>query len=431
MSRALTFATLLLSASLLLMPWASAAATDIVDARWQGENLAIRFSDSLPYRIDLAESDTNQLVLRLSSLHLPSTLATELQGPAGRSALLIQSAPNELRITVRSSDRMGYGTIWRPYSHTLVIHTFRWRQLGYAEEQYFKGLLAFEQQLEAQGIEYLRLAYAAGDRRAASALGAHYARRGDNALAAQYLSSPTDADDFAALAQDKRSMGDSAAARELERSFVQLTAPSAPASNRSDDKTPPAGSPSRSPSQRDWFASENLPALAAIGAGILVLVITVIVLTRRPRKSDISTVESPPVSVTPVEPPAVIPSPQETTAPPESSIALMEVAENQESIDFGAEKPDDAPEQETSEQEEVTTEAPSPPDDTPRPHDRRALLSAQAAELRRRIETVRAQSEEAGTEEPSSADPSILSEARRLRLSRDSVELRKRLEKVR
>jgi len=411
------------------MPWASAAATDIVDARWQGENLAIRFSDSLPYRIDLAESDTNQLVLRLSSLRLPSTLSTELQGPAGRSALLIQSAPNELRITVRSGDRMGYGTIWRPYSHTLVIHTFRWRQLGYAEEQYFKGLLAFEQRLEAQGIEYLRLAYAAGDRRAASALGIHYARRGDNALAAQYLSSPADADDFAALAQVKRSMGDSAAARELEQSFVQLTAPPAPASNRSDDKTPPAGSPSRSPSQSDWFASENLPALAAIGAGILVLVITVIVLTRRPRKSAISTVEPPPVSVTPVEPPVVIPSPQETTAPPESSIALMEVAENQESIDFGPARPEDEPE--TSEQEEGTTEAPPPPDDTPRPHDRRALLSAQAAELRRRIETVRAQSEEAGTEEPSSADPSILSEARRLHLSRDSVELRKRLEKVR
>lgn len=386
-------------------------ATDITDVRWQGEDLLIRFSDSVPYSVDLAESDTSQVILRLSPLTLPASLATKLQGPSGRTAILTGAAPNELRVTIRSNDRMGYGTIWRPYSHTLVVHTFRWRQLGYSEEQYFKGLLAFEQRLDAQGIEFLRLAYAAGDRRAASALGIYYARHGEEALAAQYLTQPLEADDFAALAQVKRSMGDAAAAAEMERSFTQLT-------DSRRGGIPPATS-DQAPLTDDSTASstgmttpllsrENIPTIAAVGGGVLLLIIVIILITRRPRPDT---------------------SPGRVVAVgdgPTDAATRTDVEEETE-----AESPvvQEATEPESRMEEEAAGVAPQT---APAQGDRRAMLSSQAEDLRRRIEEMRAKSEERIVgEADTEADPTIVSEARRLRLSRDSVELRRRLENTR
>jgi hypothetical protein len=271
------------------------AATEVTSFRWQGEDLLIRFSDSIPYRVDLAESDTSQIVIRLTGATLPtgSETGSSLAGISGRKAILTQSTPQELRLTITSGDRMGYGTIWRPYSHTLVVHTFRWRQLGYGEEQYFKALLAFEEKLDPQGIELLRIAYATGERRAASALGVYYARRGEYALAQQYLKSPVDADDHAALAAVDLKNGDSVRSAAHQHSFEQLLAEAPPqqtgdaTAGSPNDESPSPSSPQSSntntpTSMQQWLSRENWPFIA-VGAALIILLIYVVVRTMRRR----------------------------------------------------------------------------------------------------------------------------------------------------
>lgn len=410
-------------------------ATDITDVRWQGEDVMIRFSDSVRYTTDLAESDSNQVILRISPLQLPSSLATELQGPVGRSLLLTVAASGELRVTVRSTDRMGYGTIWRPYTNTLIIHTFRWKQLGYAEEQYFMGLLAFEQQLPAQGIEFLRLAYAAGERRAASALGIYYARHGEEALAAQYLTQPVEADDFAALADVKRAMGDTLTAADMERSFRRLSDSRQAGIPAATPEHARAGADSASTiasSVDNWFSRENLPTIAIIGGGLLLVIVLFVVLPRRTNGSSGATARSErdegynEMAVnrggdTPSTTDIATPGDENQTNDSMSDEALAAQDEPATRIVEAASlKTSDAP-SDDAEQKAVAE-----------PHDRRSRLASQAEELRRRIDEVRAKSDEETIEEMDrEPDPSIVSEARRLSLSRDSVELRRLLENAR
>lgn len=429
-------------------------ATDITDVRWQGEDLLLRFSDSVPYSVDLAESDTNQVIVRISPLTLPASLATELQGPAGRTLLLTGASPGELRVTVRSSDRMGYGIVWRPYTHTLIIHTFRWRQLGYAEEQYFKGLLAFEQQLDAQGIEFLRLAYAAGDRRAASALGIYYARHGEEALAAQYLTQPLEADDFAALAQVKRKLGDTVAAAEMERSFMQLSDSrrgGVPATASRSARTRPDSSATASTTIANWFSRENIPTIAIVGGGLLLLIIVIVILARRPGYDPVFASSPEPKRKEWIDPknetvaakidtPPVEPEPAPVQETPVEIAAAEEVKDEPSEVETfvveptfiqeqgGIEAPPDSapPVVRDASSEEIVADVPA------EPRDRRSRIASQASDLRRRIEEMRAKTEEKDIDEiDPEADPSIVSEARRLHLSRDSVELRRRLENAR
>ncbi len=424
-----------------------ASATEVTSFRWQGEDLLIGFSDSISYRVDLAESDTSQLVIRLAGSALPATSATgsELAGVAGRKGILTQSTPQELRLTITSSDRMGYGTIWRPYSHTHDVHTFRWRQLGYGEEQYFKALLAFEEKLDPQGIELLRIAYATGERRAASALGVYYARRGEYALAEQYLKSPVDADDHAALAAIDLHNGDTVQAAAHQHSFEQLLAQAPPRTGNADVPTESTDSPSPQPtnntptSMQQWISRENWPFIAA-GVALILLLIYVIVrsMRRRPYTPQESvaapvvteptaTVEAPPEVFKPVVAEPVIAEPvvvEPVVAEPvvaEPVVAEPVVAEPVVAEPVVAEPTNATVEDAHLEQPQQSSSNQTPPRST-------STLSTQAAALRRRIEAMRSTAEPVAP--PTTDDESIVSEARRLRLSRDSVELRKRLERT-
>jgi hypothetical protein len=202
---------------------AHARATVVTDARWQGSDLLVRFSDSVTYKIDLAESDTAQLVIHVIGALSGPDLGS-INGPNGSQASITLSGANDLRLTVHGAGKMGYASVWRPYSHTLVVHTFDWDNLEYPQEQYYKGLLALEQGLDTQAEELLQVAHSTGDRRAASVLGVHYARMGSYAQAAALLAKPADADDYAALAAVQAHNGDTAAARASQGEFERLLA---------------------------------------------------------------------------------------------------------------------------------------------------------------------------------------------------------------
>lgn len=212
MHSALRAALLLL---LVLAAATTARAITVQQFAWNGNDLYIRFSDDVTRTVDLAASDTSQMVIRLGAAGLgdePSIPASALEGPDGRQAVLSMAAPNELRLTVRSNNGLGYASLWRPYSHTLVVHTFNWKDLQYPQEQYVKGLLAFEQGMDQTGVELLELSRSTGDNRASSVLGVYFAHAGKYKQAADYLTTPLNADDYAALADVQRHQGDTAAA---------------------------------------------------------------------------------------------------------------------------------------------------------------------------------------------------------------------------
>ncbi|MEO5931528.1 MAG: hypothetical protein ABIR47_16460 [Candidatus Kapaibacterium sp.] len=193
----------------LLLATGVARAAEVLDASWREHDLIIRFSDSTGYSIDLAQSDSVQLVVHILGVTLPANGAGEFRMQSGPlNAVLAQGQGQEIRLTIQSPSRFGYVTLWRPYSKTLVVHTFDWNGLDYAQEQYYKGLLAFEQHIDKEGLDLLQVAHATGESRASSVLGVYYARHGDLKRAEQYLSQPQNADDYAAKAAVQRHNGD-------------------------------------------------------------------------------------------------------------------------------------------------------------------------------------------------------------------------------
>jgi hypothetical protein len=286
----------------LLIAVSSASATDLLDASWKGEDVILRFSDSASYTIDLAESDSSQLVIRFHNLTLVSPVdaqGTNMRGPDGRRALLTQPAPNEARLTVLGRGRLGYASLWRPYSHTLVVHTFDWAKLDYPAEQYYKALLALEQGLDAAGIEMLKQAHTTGEPRAASVLGVYYARHGNTALARQYLTNPVDADDNAALAAIAGKSGDNATAQANREQFDQKTA--------RRDTAWQSGGTIDPPRPMAWNEGEGLERARRMermkwiymGGGVLLLLLIIWIVVAMARRSSKKKVIVPPAPAKP------------------------------------------------------------------------------------------------------------------------------------
>ncbi|HVZ37931.1 MAG TPA: hypothetical protein VHI13_01545 [Candidatus Kapabacteria bacterium] len=538
---------------LALVPAVAARAVTVEQFSWNGNDLYVRFSDDVARTVDLAESDTSQMVIRLAASGLgsdPSVPAAALQGPNGRQAVLSMATPNELRLTVRSNSGLGYASLWRPYSHTLVVHTFNWKDLQYAQEQYVKGLLAFEQGMDRTGVELLELARSTGDNRASSVLGIYFARSGKYRQAAEYLSAPLNADDYAALADVQRHEGDSAGAAQSMAHYTAMLQSGTPAAAPAPQphNEPAAGTarpgnavgspPEREPdynngleSNDDVRASMSRRWIYVAGGVVLLLLLTGLMVmqsrrsSRRSEPPAFEPIGEPPFTDVPVRPapppvadsmvvveeavvvertePAAAPvtlaqaepvhtepphtAPAQSDAPPHDGGAHEEPPRAEpahvepahaEPVQAGpvarepagehvivervvverivAEPiarepvPVEAVEVEPVAEEPAPAEEPLPAVRTEEPPVREARvvqeravetpadaarrsMQTQAADLRRRIEEMRAATEtEPETHvPPSQPGESTIAEARRLHLSRDSVELRRRLESAR
>jgi hypothetical protein len=204
------------------------AASDITSAGWTGSDFIIAFSDSAAYQTDLVASDSSQLVIRFDGAALPQQIATEYAGPDGRRAVLSRTLDGATRLTLIDTGRLGYSTLWRPYSHRLVVYTFAWPKLEYAQEQYHKGLLALEQKLYEQAEELLAVAYSTGQEEAGAVLGVYYAQLGKDSLATRYLQAQTEPDALAARALLARRAGDEATAQNLDAQFKTRVAATSP-----------------------------------------------------------------------------------------------------------------------------------------------------------------------------------------------------------
>lgn len=268
----------------------SHAQQKLIGAAWQGDDLILHLSDSAAYAADIDESDTAHATVRIWGVR-PVKGPVELSGPSGRSASIAHNPPNELLVTLSSATRFGCATLWRPYTNTLVVHTFRWEGLPYAQEQYYRALLAFEQNQPALAVSLLRGAHAAGEKRATSALGVWYARRGENALARLYLNTPASADEYRALAAVQLAAGDTAEAEAssqraipLEQALVDADAlpkggPGGVSQN-APDHAPPISSPSLLDTIKGWFRGDNLPIALIVSGGALLLLALIIVIVR-------------------------------------------------------------------------------------------------------------------------------------------------------
>lgn len=452
----------------MLLMAGSAFATEVADVRWEGEDLLIRFADSVGYEVDLAASDSSQLVLRVLKAGLPRNAAAGgavLTGPVGREAVITQSAPEELRITVRTTGaqqtagqpaatragRLGYASLWRPYSHTLVVHTFDWNRLDYGQEQYYKALLALEQGLESHGLELLRIAYATGDSRAASVLGVYHARRREHGVAMQYLTKPLTSDDYTALAAAQIALGDSTAGlrnRQIAETMTARRDSAWATSNVSTQKK--EETPTNTLTER-WDRLDASNRWLYLGGGILILLLLILFVVRPRRRSSTQQNNRNDNRDTAPGPRPVQPSRE----PVEHTVVAREVSPPAEPYREPEPRQEPPRKQETS---PVVEHAPEPPvrevtpvepvqaQPEPRPIAKEEIIdvesrpvtpepahgvSSQAAELRKRIESMRKAQEPEPPPPPKKApvaSESTMEEARRLQLSRDSVELRRRLQ---
>jgi|GEM_PF-1881397 len=298
----------------------SVHAQQLIGAAWQGDDLVLRLSDSAAYAVDIDESDTAHAVVRLWGVtpRTNRTGAIELPGPNGRSASISRNPPNELLVTLSGGTRFGCATLWHPYSRTLVVHTFRWEGLPYAQEQYYRALLAFEQNQAPLAISLLRGAHAAGERRATSALAAWYARRGENDLARLYLDKPSGPDDYAALESVQRAAGDTAAAAasKSQAAALERTIPAAIPNSSTTSAAPATASSSLLDSINSWFTPRHLPTTLIVGGGALLLIVLISVIVRSAsRRARREKLDGAPPSSTSVHGVRVVPPVQEPSVP--------------------------------------------------------------------------------------------------------------------
>lgn len=461
-----------------------AAAAGVEGARWSRGEYIVEFSDSVGYSVDVGASDSTQLVVRINGADpaaIPSRTALQ-RGPRGSEAALTRTPEGGLRLTIRFRERRGYSILWRPYSHRLIVHTFDWNRLPYAQEQYHKGLLALEGGMTRQAEELLAVAFATGEERAGSVLGVHYARRGKDSLAARYLGRAIDEDDRAALAEiegrpqgakargstdtaDHREGGDGAAGYD-DGAFEDR---SNPEDHVADGRWPDGsnGDGSQSPQADTGLNLSTLSdwrTIASIAVALMTFIVILVFLFRRnaskaqregakgavqetpqgsrdyrvvpstpavPEQSREKAPETIPVQrpaasevVAPVAAPVVEP-PAAPVQPP--VVAEVEPVTVQEKAPVIEERPVPAPvPQETAPVRETPIEAAAPAvDEEKAPAASTRLVSTQAAELQRRMESART-----GAATPAD-DESTVSEARRLNVSRDNIELRRRMSDLR
>lgn len=456
----------------------AAQGVSVLNAGWEGTDYVIRFSDSLQYTVDLAASDS-MLVLNFSR---PVRVNEGMvAGPNGISAGFSRNAGDSMAVlTVRGQNRIEYSTLWRPYSHRLIVHTFDSDSLEsqYAANRYHLGLLALEQGLEEQGRSYLSSALAFDNgqiaRRASSVLGVMYARRGMDSLAGLYLNAPYDADDFMARAQIRRRAGDMEGAKQDEEMFrSKIEDAGERIGTFAENRQPPAAGTS------DGDMREARPPIAKIfddWRGILLVGIAAVLIialavwfSRRPVRPDGSASHdhssAPPVHPAPAAPPAApvppqavaerqagvetppatVPDPHVSamhspgiSAPATSTHDVMPPKEDAGQLPKPDALPDDASEADVyrARAEAAGTEPTPQPTNVTTGRDSSRRGSAQADQLRQRMEAARSGVSQAPAVKPSAVQESAehestITEARRLNVSRDYVELRNRISELR
>ncbi len=484
--------------ALILLCTSNAAAATIDDAHWNGNDFVLDFSGDIIYEVDLSQTDTSHVVVRVSNVRPDERIATarRIDGPDGRTAILT-GHDQEVLVRLVAPHRIGFSTLWKPYTDRLVIYTFQWDSLDYSQQQYHSGLLALEQGFGETAEELLKVAAATGDPHAAGVLGSYYAREGKEDLARHYLSNPVDAEDFMALAQIERRAGNDKAAeanekKAAERIEAERRSALAAGTGLIDSSAVADAGSGRAARIEPWVyfvVGGALLALLAIGA--------IFMFAGRPSKPVAAAGTRTPMSRAPSEMPAVgtvaadrpesIPESSEESAVTAGEPAVVE----EPGPDFRVIPPGDAAETQESEAEEEyipahhvphvttveelhlsdadvepaatetrlrppavaeeptiarelraeeaalesqreTTEAPVPtlePSEVERwietaeEATASERIPAQAAELRRRIQSVR-------RDRPAPAEATITA-ARRLKVSRDNVELRRLIEESR
>ncbi|MCE2502802.1 MAG: hypothetical protein J4G05_01900 [Chlorobi bacterium] len=400
----------------------------VKDTLWIGNDFIIQLSDSVGYEVDLTKSDSSTLVIRFfSSLESDEGVITS---PDGIKTSLSRDGSDGIRILrIQKNGRLGYSTLWRPYSNRLVVHTFVWDELNRAETDYHRGLLSLEQGLPELAKEQLSAARAtskdssASARRAASILGILYAREGKDSLAMIYLKAPLGPDDYMARAEVRRRAGDDEEATKDEQMFQSKVnsdfsiADSPTETNRSTD-TDVAGTERELSEMLKSWRGILLIALAAI-----VIISLATWFTRKPEKTSSETPTTGPPETLEAVPSSVGTETEEEIGqavdPRASSLVAPEIVIDTEEL---------------IEVEEPSTTASEPHAQTRDPETQRS--SRQADQLRQRMEAATANAQEpedsSGQKEMSGPNnETTISEARKLNVSRDYVELRNRIAELR
>ena len=313
-------------------------ATQVTEARWNGGDFVITFSDSVRYQVDLAETDSMVVVIRFPATTIAADAnLSQLRNRNHRAAGFSPLPDGGLRLTLTSRSRFGYSTLWRPFTNRLIVHTFDWNGLPYSQEQYHKGLLALEAGMNQQAEELLGVAYATGEQRAASVLGVMYARTGRDSLAARYLAAPVDEDDRQALQQLATHGGQSpnpSIADSSNHPGSASTSQQSPAGIAPPATTSPT---TTSPTFMDTF--NDWRVVVAVIGGLLLFAIALAILIRSSRKKPAPTTaansaqaEEPAIRVVRGPEPATTATetatpPVTPTAPPPSQPAVVAAAE--------------------------------------------------------------------------------------------------------
>lgn len=313
-------------------------ATQVTEARWNGGDFVITFSDSVRYQVDLAETDSMVVVIRFPATTIAADAnLSQLRNRNHRAAGFSPLPDGGLRLTLTSRSRFGYSTLWRPFTNRLIVHTFDWNGLPYSQEQYHKGLLALEAGMNQQAEELLGVAYATGEQRAASVLGVMYASTGRDSLAARYLAAPADEDDRQALQQLATHGGQSPSASIADSSNhpgSASTSQQSPAGIAPPATTSPS---TTSPTFMDTF--NDWRVVVAVIGGLLLFAIALAILIRSSRKKPAPTTaatsaqaEEPAIRVVRGPEPAttateIATPPVTPTAPPSSQPAVAAAAE--------------------------------------------------------------------------------------------------------
>lgn len=440
----LRFSLLLVLLPLALTSKTPASPPELIEFEWRGDDVILVFSDSVGYQVDLAASDSSQVVVRLRNISIAEklrqrvagteaptgNLAISLNGRRGRTAALTQRAGGETSLHVHDDARLGYSIVWRPYSRQLVIHTFEWDRLDYGAEQYHQGLIAIEQRAFDQAEEHLQLAGASGENRAHAVLASLYARRGEDSLALYYLRNASTGEEYAALAAIQIRSGDSAAAdasrARSERLLVDKHERGRKAQERGDDQG--TTTDVQNNDEDRGARNSDIVLLAAIGGLALVLIIGLLVLSARRGRSGGNTPPPPP-------------SPPNAPPPPRRDPTGFRVVDSETS---GASSHTPGSGASTSAEttakpvatDTVRATAPPPASRTaqssqstsaqPEPRSRSTWESA--AERRSTSHaTPDESSRSASARVAGRSEESTVEEARRMGVSRDNVELRRRM----
>jgi hypothetical protein len=117
----------------------------------------IYFSELVPQFSTELSADKKKIIIRLKGVNLTESLR-ETKSSGIIQSVYISKYGNDIEINILMKEKRGFSAVILPYSNAIMIESFDWSKITNGEDNYYSGLIAFNDALYTASMKYFNTA---------------------------------------------------------------------------------------------------------------------------------------------------------------------------------------------------------------------------------------------------------------------------------